>query len=317
MTVAFTNRNKKHNIMKKIAFLAPFAALALLALAACSRVEPVNPGTDLPIRVDAGIGVPTRTTTDGNTEAFTSGDQVALFVWTGSNSAVPADLVVNGVVNTLQSDGTWAPASKMYWKDVESAHYFLGVFPARAISNFKMDSFTINPSDYEASDLLVATKLEGIKATEVPVPLSFKHVMSKFQLNLSYSNQWDTAPAGTTAEATDVDMACKVDYLNGSTEQARDKGNAALTKLAKAASGCAESFSTILIPQAGFNTVTLVVDKQTYIYTHPSDIVLSSGKTTVLNLLVGRDRLELGSMTIADWTSQGEPVEGEVFKPAA
>ena len=46
-------------------------------------------------------------------------------------------------------------------------------------------------------------------------------------------------------------------------------------------------------------------------------MALIPGKTTVLNLLVGRDRLELGSMTIADWTSQGDPVEGEVFKPAA
>jgi hypothetical protein len=297
--------------MKQIVSIVTIAVVALLALAACSREEPVNPGTDLPIRVEAGIGAPTRTATDGDAEVFTAGDQVALFVWTGSNSTVPAERVVNGIVNTLQQDGTWTPATKMFWKDAESAHYFLGVFPARAISNFKMDSFTINPSDYTANDLLVATKLEGLKATEVPVPLSFRHVMSKFQLNLSYSSQWDAVPAGTTVTATNVDTACKVDYLNGSTEQASDKGDIALTKLATAASGCAESYSAILIPQAGFCTVTVVVGQQTFVYTHPSDIVLSSGKTTVLNLTVGRDKIELASdITLADWTVRN-PLNGE------
>ena len=300
--------------MKKIASLATTAAL--LVLAACNGLDPVRPDSALPITIKAGIGVPTRATTTGDSEKFDTGDKVLLYVWTGGASAVPAQPLVNGVEHELQADGSWKPASPIYWQDNASAHYFLGVFPARSISDFKADSFTLKADDYVASDLLVATELSGLTASNGPVKLNFKHMMAKFQLNLSYSNEFDAVPAGTTAAASDVAVSCTVDYLAASVTPGT-KGSVALTKLATAAAGSAESHSALMIPQAGFRTVTLVVGGKTYVYTHPSDLTLTSGKTTVLNLLVGRDRIELGSMTIADWTSQGDPVQGEVFKPAA
>lgn len=298
--------------MNKIAFL---ATAALLTFAACNSLDPGRPETKA-ITIDAAIGVPTRATTTGNSEKFDIGDKVALYAWKGSNSVVPAQLWVNGVENELQADGSWKPASPMYWMDMTSEHYFLGVYPARSISDFTADSFALKADDYEANDLLVATELSGLTASNDPVVLNFHHQMAKFQLNLNYSNEWDTAPTGTTAAASDVAVSCTIDYLLGAVSPGT-KGSVALAKLATAATGSTDSYSAILIPQRGFRTVSLSVSGKTYVYTHPSDMSLIPGKTTVLNLLVGRDRLELGSMTIADWTSQGDPVEGEVFKPAA
>ena len=298
--------------MKKIASIAPVATLALLTLMACSRVEPDGPGTDLPLVVEAGIGEPTRATVLGNLEKFDEGDQIALYVWTGGDKNEPAGFVVEGVVNTLQSDNTWTPATKMYWKDASTAHYFLSVFPARSISNFKADSFTLDPADYEASDLLVATGLNGLVASNVPVKLNFKHMMAKLQLNLSYSNEWDIAPTGTTATATAA-TSCTVDYMAGSVVPG-EPGTVALTKLSQAAAGSAESYSAILIPQSNFRTVTMVVGGKAYVYTHPSDIALRSGKTTVLNLTVGRDKIELASdISILDWTT-GPTVNGDALE---
>ena len=300
--------------MKKTVSFAAVSALALLALAACSRVEQDHQGTGLPIILDASIGASTRAGTNGNAEVFVTGDQLALYAWTGSPSEIPASRVVDGVVNELQSDGSWKPAAEMLWADFDTPHYFLGIYPARSVSNFKADSFTLDPSDYEASDLLAGIKLDGLKATDDPVGLTFNHLMAKFQLNLTFRDQWDDDPSVNAVAATAA-ASCTVDYLAGTVVPGGQE-SIALSKLDTPAQGSAMSFCSIMIPQNGFRTISLTVEGQTYVYTHPSDLQLVAGKTSVLNLAVGRDRIVPGSMTINDWTSQGEDYEGDVFKPA-
>ncbi len=42
---------------------------------------------------------------------------------------------------------------------------------------------------------------------------------------------------------------------------------------------------------------------------HPTDIKLEGGKYTVVNLIVGRDEITLGNVSIADW-GEGENING-------
>ena len=291
--------------MKKIAFLA--SAAVLLVLSACNTLDPARPEAKA-ITIDAAIGVPTRATTTGNSEKFDTGDMVALFVWTGSSSAIPAQPLWNGIEHELQSDGSWKPASAMYWQDFTSAHYFLGVYPARSISDFKADSFTLKADDYVASDLLVATEISGLTASDDPVKLNFKHLMSRLQVNMNFRNQFTGTP--TVAVAAKAASGCTVDYLAG-TVAAGAQGSVALAKLAVPADDYTLSYGGIMIPQNGFRTVTLTIDGTDYVYTHPEDIQLVSGQVTVLNLTVGRDKIELASnITIADWTA-GSTLNGD------
>ena len=292
--------------MKKIASLATTAAL--LVLAACNGLDPVRPDSALPITIKAGIGVPTRATTTGDSEKFDTGDKVLLYVWTGGASAVPAQPLVNGVEHELQADGSWKPASPIYWQDNASAHYFLGVFPARSISDFKADSFTLKADDYVASDLLVATELSGLIASNGPVKLNFKHMMARLQVNMNFRNQFSGTP--TVAVVAKAANGCTVDYLAGSVK-AGEQGSVALPKLAAPAEGYALSHGSLMVPQTGFRTVTLTIDGTDYVFTNGEDIQLASGKTTILNLTVGRDKIELASdITIADWTA-GSTLNGE------
>ena len=292
--------------MKKIASLATTAAL--LVLAACNGLDPVRPDSALPITIKAGIGVPTRATTTGDSEKFDTGDKVLLYVWTGGASAVPAQPLVNGVEHELQADGSWKPASPIYWQDNASAHYFLGVFPARSISDFKADSFTLKADDYVASDLLVATELSGLMASNGPVKLNFKHMMARLQVNMNFRNQFSGTP--TVAVVAKAANGCTVDYLAGSVK-AGEQGSVALPKLAASAEGYALSHGSLMVPQTGFRTVTLTIDGTDYVFTNGEDIQLASGKTTILNLTVGRDKIELASdITIADWTA-GSTLNGE------
>ena len=98
--------------MKVLRFI-PLAALGLMA-AACSNDESAPAQQEAKyITIEASIGDLTRATTTGNTTVFDAGDGVSIYAWTGWATTVPADKVVNGVVNTLGTDGKWTPATPM------------------------------------------------------------------------------------------------------------------------------------------------------------------------------------------------------------
>ena len=117
---------------------------SLLALAGCLK-DPGPSDADL-ITVEASIGPQTKVdyTNGGVGSSFADGDKIAVYAWTGSASPVPATRAVDGVVNTLGSGG-WSPASLMRWKSMTDTHYFLGVSPVHAISNFTADPYTLDP----------------------------------------------------------------------------------------------------------------------------------------------------------------------------
>lgn len=65
----------------------------------------------------------------------------------------------------------------------------------------------------------------------------------------------------------------------------------------------------LMIPQDGFRTVSITIDGKEYTYTHTEDIPLVSGKFTTLNLIVGREKIEIGEVSINDWT-EGTTLDG-------
>ena len=291
--------------MKVLRFI-PLAALGLLA-AACSSDESAPAQQEAKfITIEASIGSLTRATTTGNSATFDAGDKVTLYAWTGTATAVPAERVVDGVVNTLGTDGKWTPASQMLWADMVTPHYFLGIYPARTVSDFTADPYTLDPADYEASDLLVARQLSGLTATQNPVSLTFDHAMAKLYVNMNFRNQWDQTPAITSCVATAAQTAT-IDYL-AQTVTAGAQTTVSLPAIA-AQTGYEATYSSIMIPQQGFRTVTITIDGQPFTYTHDADIPLEAGKYTTLNLIVGRNKIELGEVSINDWI-EGTTIDG-------
>ncbi len=290
------NRKKIRNIA--------LAALTLVA-AACSK-EGGRSADPKYITVEADI-LATRVTNDGTSSAFEKGDGISVYAWTGSKDKVSETLVVDGVVNTLGDDAKWTPETLMLWSDMETPHYFLGIYPARKVTDFTSDPYELDPSDYEKSDLLVARSLTGLTATQNPVSLAFDHAMAKLNVNLTFRTQWSETPevSGVTALAA---KTCTIDYLAKS-YSAGEQTSIDIPALTTAVSGYALSFSGLMIPQEGFRTVSVTIDGKTYTYTHSSDIGLDAGRYTTLNLIVGRDRVDLGSVSINDW-QEGGKVDG-------
>ena len=294
----FVILNEVKNLMNmKINNILLLTAAAGLVLASCGKLS----GDSRVISIEAGIGSPTKSS--AGPAAFPAGGQLSLYAWLGGATAVPSTLVVNGVTNTF--DGTtWTPSAPMLWDDKSSAHYFLGISPARAVTNFKADPYTLDPANEAASDLLIATNLDGLTPSNIPVPLSFSHAMARLDVNLTFRNQWETNPTVVSVKV-DAKKTATVDYLSrlftvsGSTEAVPLM---ALTN---------DTWRGLQIPQSGVHVITVRIDDKDFVYTHNTDIPLAGGQYTTVNLNVGRDKIELSKtgITISDWIA-GDTISG-------
>ena len=293
-------------IMRKNTIL--LLAVAVL-LAGC--LKDAGPSDADLITIEASIGPQTKVdqTNGGVSSSFEKGDQIVVFAWTGSASPVPTTRVVDGVVNLLGSGG-WSPASLMRWKSMSSTHYFLGVSPVHTISSFTADPYTLDPGQYTASDLLVATTPSGITPTKSPISLEFSHVMAKLIVNLTFRSQWSSAPT-VSSVTVNARTTGTVDYL---AKQITATGAASGVSLTMSDNA---SWHGLQIPQEGVKTITVQIEGKDYVYNYPDDagIPLKSGKYTTINLNVGRDKIELDgqNIKITDWES-GTPIEGSTVR---
>ena len=278
-------------------------------LAACSTDSespaPQDPGQ---IRVTASVGAMTRVAHSGNSTTFVTGDRISVYAWTGSADAVPSAFVVDNSINTLGGDGTWTAEPQMLWADNTSDHYFLGIYPERdVITDYNADPYTLDSYNQEASDLLVA------KTTAKPivsaVKLEFGHVMAKLVVNLSFRNEWTTAPDVASVTAA-VCTEATVDYLANPVKVTPATGqNLVMIPF----TGTPASYAGIMIPgQSGFRTINVTLDNgKVYTYTHPASIDLQPGRYTTVNLVLGRDRIELddAGINVSDWEN-GTVIDG-------
>lgn len=281
-------------------------ALAILAatLTACSNDDNGGKAPKY-INIDAQLSQPTKTTiaADG-TMSFTSGDAISVYAWTGSASTLPttADgFVVAGNTNTFNGS-TWTASPQMLWKDLTSPHFFIATYPQRDITQ---TNFTLDTSKQSECDVMVATNLgtdsKGIIATETAIPLAFDHLMAKLQVNLQFRNQWGESGPTSVAVSINSKSSATIDYLAKSVTPTGDASYINLPSVAAAVEGYAKSYESIVIPVSDLKNIKIAIDGHDYIYTHDTAIQLQGGKTTIVNLMVGRNEITLGSMSIKGW----------------
>lgn len=282
-------------------------AAALLVLAACTNDHEPGYAPAKEIRVDASIGQMTRVTTDGNESAFEPGDRISVYAWLGADNDMQR-LVVDNSINTLGGDGTWTADPQMLWADNTSDHYFLGIYPERnGATDYDADPYTLDFNNQTASDLLVARTTA--KPTGSAVKLEFEHVMAKLVVNLSFRNEWTTAPEVASVTATACTEAT-VNYLENPVKVTPATGQ---NLVVIPFTGTSASFAGIMIPgQSGFRTINVTLENgKVYTYTHPSGIDLQPGRYTTVNLVLGRDNIKLddAGINVSDWEN-GTSIDG-------
>ncbi len=297
--------------MKKKTYLFALMTMAL-TLGSCSDNENgIGGETSKYITVSTSIGNMTRVATDEKGgQTFEEGDEISVYAWTGDPAVAPetSERVVNNAINKL-TNGSWISTPQMLWKNNSDKHYFIGVYPTAAISDFTASEYKLDVTKQEDSDLLVAVNISGISYNadeQQTVPLAFTHVMSKVIVNLQYRNQFGGTPTVESLVVKNAASDASVNFLTKTVTVATD---AARTDISIPVIKANEKYESIMIPQSGITKIAVNINGKQYVYTHPTDIKLEGGKYTVVNLIVGRDEITLGNVSIADW-GEGEKING-------
>ena len=302
--------------MKKKTYLFALMAMAL-TLGSCSDNENgIGGETSKYITVSTSIGNMTRVATDANgDQTFEEGDEISVYAWTGAPTvALEAhERVVNNAINKL-TNGSWVSTPQMLWKNNRDKHYFIGVYPTKAISDLAAGEYVFDETKQTESDLLVAVNPDGLSYNadeQQTVPLTFTHVMAKLLVNLTYKNQWGTE--GPTVDKVVVGDAVKSATVNYLTKVvtpsavAGDKANFDMPALT-----ANKQYASIIIPQDGVQKITIVIGGKNFIYDNGTPFKFESGKVTTINLEVGRDQVILDEVKISDWT-EGSTFGGEAL----
>lgn len=295
--------------MKKNFIFTAMAASALFTLASCDNDNDSTAAKY--ITVSTSIGDMTRVATnDDGAQSFENGDQISVFAWTGDATVAPAaaERVVDNAINTLDNK-VWKATPQMLWKDMTSTHYFIGVYPKfdAAVADLTKAAYSLDPADQEKADMLVAVNSKGMKASENPVLLSFDHVMAQLTVNLSFRTQFGGAAKVTAVNAVGMADKATVNLLTKAVTP-----DATKTTVSLGVTEANKSYKSIVVPQTGFKQIDVVIDGKTFTYTHATEISLASGKQTVVNLIVGRDEITLGSVNINPWGT-GETLNGDAL----
>lgn len=165
-------------------------ALSLLGLASCSNddsTEAPMSVRETPMTFDVVHPSQTRATATD----FENGDKIGVYI---AKADMPLEIGGNALNNeplTLTS-GKWTPGKNLYWDDgTYNAYAYYPYMNVTSIEDQPVSVATDQStaetngtlSGYEASDLLYA-KTSNVAASTSPVPLSFKHVMSKLTIRL-------------------------------------------------------------------------------------------------------------------------------------
>ena len=299
------NHIKLASMKKKTLFA---AALAAVVLVSCNNKQVQSEAKPEYITVSTSIDNLTRVSTTGDASRFDEGDKISVYAWTGTADEVPtANLVVNNSLNELKG-GKWLPTPLMKWANMSTPHFFLSVYPARTIADFKADPVKVEVGKQMESDLLVAVNTgeskAGLKATDNPVSLRFDHMMSKLVVELSYRNEFDGTPT-VASVSTEAKSEGTIDYLKGVITL---KGASAPFHLQTLTAN--EAYASVIMPQA-VQKFTITIDGKNFVYTHPTPLTLVKGKKQTVKLIVGRNRIELDQVVINDWGAAEDITGGE------
>lgn len=285
---------------------------AVLAINGCNKTVNDGPAPKY-ITVSTDIATKVTTAADG-TQTFTKGDKISVYAWIGDPATAPAaaSRVVDNSINTLGEDGKWTAEPQMLWKNLSDKHFFISVYPENAAPEADLTKVacTVDPARQTESDILVATELNGKVADNNPVSLTFDHVMSKVNVELSFRNQWGgtpEAPVTPTVESVqlgDVATDGTVNYLTKTVTPGTVRAAMVLPQ-----TRANTVYSSVLIPQTGIKTVVIRIDGKDFTYTHGSDFTLEKGKYTTIKLIVGRNQIDLGDVTINGW-GKGDEING-------
>ena len=280
------------------------AALAMI-FASCQKNEETPKVLSKYISVEANMG---SLSSRATATTFEKDDQISVYAWAGTDlsTAMSAPLVVNNSINTFDGAITWTAAPQMLWKDMVTPHFFAATYPTQVVTNFAAYNFTLT-GDIQHDDLLIATNTAELTGGSAQaVALAFSHSQSKIVVNIAFRDQF---AENTVVEKLTV-LAKNTAVIDFATKITTAKSDVTAAELTIPATSSVSIFEGIVVPQT-INQITITIAGKEYIYNNTAGIILVQGVTQTLNLTVGRDVILVGDVTIGDWVTNGEGIDGE------
>lgn len=272
-----------------------YIALALTAVGMTSCSEETLP-TDEPTDVK-GMEMKLLMTHPGSKTRvtatdFEAGDKTGVFVTLADKPLQVGGNVVNNEALTFVDD-EWKAAKKLYWD--EGTYNVYAYYPyISSVSSIEDQPFSISLDQskektatalggYEASDLLYATS-KGVVASEEPVHLTFKHIMSKLTIRLIKGEDFEgEMPANATVYVHNTVPEATIDLQAGvATRNAK-----ATRKTITAHHDGDYLYSAIVVPQRVENRMPLievVMNNMSYLY--ESKFQFKPGMEQLVNLII-------------------------------
>ena len=277
--------------------------LTTALVASCNQEElPSASGQKEVVKITASIGAGpgSRVTRTEDNYAFGQGDAFHIVGWYGESAN--ADTWFNDAVCTY-SGTQWTAQPMLYWQNGENlTHHFLAWYPESFADSktTKLDAIPFELSgDEEKDDVLYAT-WSGTQPDNNTLPLAFDHLMARFDLNLVFNGEdYPTTPTVISAQIEVVKTAT-IDLLADSPAftPGSTKTEVSLKDKSNHTEGMAWRGYTVVIPGQDINackvTLSFTADgeKKSLTYTHGGSLLFQSGKRTVLNLTVNKNKIE-------------------------
>lgn len=283
------------------------------ALATCGLVSCSDETTSIDSPAD-GTGVPARFVMRraGNvaqvpTADFAKGDQTGLFV-----TLADAPLQVGGnVVNNepLTFDGNeWTATKKLYWDDGSYNIYAYCPY-IKSVGSIEDQPFSVSldqstertattPGGYEASDLLYASA-KGVAASDEPVSLTYKHMMSRLTIRLIKGEDFEgEMPTQATVYVHSTVTDATIDLQVGAATRAVKGSRHTIT----AHHDGDNIYSAIVVPQRIDNRMPLIeVVMKDMSYLYESKFQFKPGMEHLVNLIIPNNpdniTIEIGGET--------------------
>lgn len=277
--------------------------LTTALVASCNQEElPSASGQKEVVKITASIGAGpgSRVTRTEDNYAFEQGDAFHIVGWYGESANT--DTWFNDAVCTY-SDTQWTAQPMLYWQNGENlTHHFLAWYPTSFADSkaTKLDAISFTLSGDEATDDVLYAKWSGTQPDNNTLPLTFNHLMARFDLNLVFNAEdYPNSASGISAKIEVVKTAT-IDLLADSPAftPGSTKTEVSLTGKSSPAEGMAWSGYTVVIPGQDINackvTLSFTADgeKKSLTYTHGGSLLFQSGKRTVLNLTVNKNKIE-------------------------
>lgn len=128
------------------------------------------------------------------------------------------------------------------------------------------------------------------------------HVMSKLTVNIRYGTELtqEDTPTPTSVSLGETKTGYSLNLADGTVTATGNTGSIKMTTSDSIAAGYTQSYEAILVPQNAAFNVVVGLNNNGYIYSN-SGFDFKSGNAYTLNLVVGKDIVNIGGITAKPW----------------